>query len=171
MLLPRSKRRTMPVMISPRAIFVLVEDVLALGVAHALDDHLLGGLRGDAAEAVASLRDLQEIPELFVLLARFVGVFLEIEDLKAQLFAEVRFQAVALGVLLRDLTLRIAHVLDDRHVLEQIDLTDRLIVARLELTIRPERTLGSRQDRLLHRLDQNLRVDPFLTTHLIDDVL
>ena len=32
------------------AVLELVVDVLALGLAHALDDHLLGGLRGDAAE-------------------------------------------------------------------------------------------------------------------------
>ena len=35
------------------AVLVLVEDVLALGVADALDDDLLGGLRGDAAEPLA----------------------------------------------------------------------------------------------------------------------
>ena len=34
------------------AVLVLVEDVVALGVADALDDDLLGGLRGDAAEAL-----------------------------------------------------------------------------------------------------------------------
>ena len=33
------------------AVLELVEDVVALRLAHALDDHLLGGLRGDAAEA------------------------------------------------------------------------------------------------------------------------
>ena len=32
------------------AVLVLVVDVLALGLADALDDDLLGGLRGDAAE-------------------------------------------------------------------------------------------------------------------------
>ncbi len=34
------------------ALLVLVEDVLALGLAHALQDDLLRGLRGDAAEAL-----------------------------------------------------------------------------------------------------------------------
>jgi hypothetical protein len=38
-------------------VLVRVEHVLALGLADALDDHLLGGLGGDAAEAV--LAELQ----------------------------------------------------------------------------------------------------------------
>ena len=36
------------------AVLVLVEDVLALGLADALEDDLLGGLRGDAAEPLAA---------------------------------------------------------------------------------------------------------------------
>ena len=51
MIAPFSKRRTMPFTISPCAVLVLVEDDVALGLADALDDHLLRGLRDDAAEA------------------------------------------------------------------------------------------------------------------------
>ena len=40
------------------AIVVLGEDVLALGLAHLLEDDLLGGLRGDAPEHVGALREL-----------------------------------------------------------------------------------------------------------------
>ena len=40
------------------ALAVLGEDVLALGLADLLEDHLLGGLRGDAAEHVGRAREL-----------------------------------------------------------------------------------------------------------------
>ena len=40
------------------ALVELGEDVLALGLAHLLEDHLLGGLRGDAPEHVGALREL-----------------------------------------------------------------------------------------------------------------
>ena len=49
------------------AVLVLVEDVLALGVAGALDDDLLGGLGGDAAEAAAEGLELEEVAPLLVL--------------------------------------------------------------------------------------------------------
>ena len=42
----------MPVISSPTPVLVLVEDIVALGLADPLEDHLLGGLRGDAAEVV-----------------------------------------------------------------------------------------------------------------------
>ena len=40
------------------ALAVFAEDVLALGLAHLLEDHLLGGLRGDAAEHLGGLGKL-----------------------------------------------------------------------------------------------------------------
>ena len=49
MMSPCSKRLTMPFMHFADALVELGEDVLALGLAHLLEDHLLGGLRGDAA--------------------------------------------------------------------------------------------------------------------------
>ena len=83
------------------AVLELVEDVLALGVADALDDHLLGGLRGDAAEALALLLQLEQVAELAVLLPRALGVLLAVEDLEDELVAELGLEAVALGVLAR----------------------------------------------------------------------
>jgi hypothetical protein len=65
------------------AVLVVVEHALALGVAHALDDDLLGRLRGDAAEALALLRDAQEVPEEAVLLAGALHVTGQVEDLEA----------------------------------------------------------------------------------------
>src|SRR5690606_35174348 len=85
------------------AVLELVEDQLALRVADALDDHLLGGLRGDATEAAAVLLHLQQIAELLVLLARLVGVFRKVEDLEAELLADLGLETVATRVLDGDL--------------------------------------------------------------------
>src|SRR4029077_3745864 len=49
------------------AVLVLVEDVLALGLADALHDHLLGRLRGDASEALPGAVELEELAVLGVL--------------------------------------------------------------------------------------------------------
>ena len=43
------------------ALAVLGVDVLALGLADLLEDHLLGGLRGDAAEVLLSARELDSM--------------------------------------------------------------------------------------------------------------
>ncbi len=43
---------------------VLGEDVLALGLADLLEDHLLGGLGGDAPEHLGRLRELHLVAEL-----------------------------------------------------------------------------------------------------------
>ena len=64
MMSPFSKRLTVPLTTSPIALVVLGEDVLALGLAHLLEDHLLGGLRGDAAEHFGRLRELHLVAEL-----------------------------------------------------------------------------------------------------------
>ena len=47
---PPSKRWTVPLMRSPLLVLELVEEAVALGLADLLDDDLLGGLGGDAAE-------------------------------------------------------------------------------------------------------------------------
>ena len=56
------------------AVLELVEDEVALVVADALDEDLLGGLRGDAAEGRARLLQLEEVAELLVLLGGLLGV-------------------------------------------------------------------------------------------------
>src|SRR5207237_7192906 len=55
------------------AILVVVEDVFTLGVAGALDDDLLGRLRGDAAERLAEGLQAQDVAVALVLDA---GLFL-----------------------------------------------------------------------------------------------
>ena len=77
------------------AVLVLVEDEVALGVADALEEHLLGGLRGDAAEGGAALLELEDVAELFVLLAGLVRVLGAPEDLEAELFAHAWRRACA----------------------------------------------------------------------------
>ena len=125
------------------AVLELVEDDVALGVADALDDDLLGRLRGDAAEALALLRELEQVAELLVLLARALGVFVEVEDLEAELLAELGLEAVALGVDGADLALVVVDLLDDGHVLEEIDGAGLLVEARLELAVDAERRLAA----------------------------
>ena len=71
------------------ALAVLGVDVVALGLADLLEDHLLGGLRGDAAEVLGRARELD-------------------------LHVDFRFLAVELlrfGQ--RDLVRRVGHFLDD----------------------------------------------------------
>jgi len=105
------------------------------------------------------------------LLARALGVFLQIEDLEAQLFAERCLEPIALGVDDADLSLGVIDLLDHRHVLVEIDRARLFVVARLELSTHAEGALGGRQDRLFHRLDQDGRVDTLFLADLVDDAL
>ena len=63
MMSPLSKRLTIALTTSPIALAELAVDLLALGFAHALRDDLLGGLRGDAAELLGFLRELDFHPD------------------------------------------------------------------------------------------------------------
>ena len=76
------------------AVLVLVVDVLALGVAGALDDDLLGGLRGDAAEAAAEGLQPEDVAVLLVLGLGLVGVLVAVEDLEEQLVAGLGLDAL-----------------------------------------------------------------------------
>ena len=67
--LPRSMRLTVPVTSSSPRDRKSLQDLLALGVADALQEHLLGGLRADAAELDRLDRLLDEVLELGVGLA------------------------------------------------------------------------------------------------------
>ncbi len=77
------------------AVLELVEDEVALVVAHALDEHLLRRLRRDAAEGLARLLHAQEVAELLVLLGGLLRVRRVPEDLEAELLAELRLEACA----------------------------------------------------------------------------
>ena len=62
-----STRLTVPVMISPSRLRELVEDLVALDLAQALADELLGDLGADAAEDVAvELLGLDQVADLGV---------------------------------------------------------------------------------------------------------
>ena len=64
MMSPFSKRLTVRVDDFADALVELGEDVLALGLAHLLEDDLLGRLRRDAAEHFGRLRELDLVAEL-----------------------------------------------------------------------------------------------------------
>ena len=78
------------------AVLVLVEDVLALGLADALEDDLLGGLRGDAAERLPGPVQVEQVAELLVLLLGLGLILLGVEDLEQELVAELGLEAEAL---------------------------------------------------------------------------
>jgi hypothetical protein len=152
------------------AVLELVEDDVALGVAHALDDHLLGGLRRDAAEALAVLLHLEHVAEVAVLLARLVASSgLEVEDLEAELLAELRLEAVTARVLDRDLALRVVHLLDDRHVLEEVDVARVAVEARLELAVGAEGRLAAVRIACSMVSTRTLASMPFSLADLLDD--
>jgi hypothetical protein len=169
MLLPRSKRRTMPVTISPRRSLNSLKMMSRSASRNALDDDLLGGLRGDAAESPGAASELEQIAELAVLLAGALGVFLQVEDLEAELFAELGVEAVALGVDRADLALGVLDASRRRSCTGRGRPRRCPRCTGLELAVDPERALGGGQDRLLHRLDQDLGVDALLLADLVDD--
>ena len=88
------------------------EDVLALGLAHLLEDHLLGGLRGNASEHVGPLRELDFHVDFG---------FLAVEVLR---------------LLQRDLRRRVLDFGDDVLDGEQVDLAGLLVEARLQVLVR-----------------------------------
>ncbi len=151
------------------AILVLVEDDVALGIAHALQEHLLGRLRGDAPEGAARLLHVQHGAELFVLLARALGVTRVPEHLEAQLLADFGFEAVLDRNVEGDLAVGLSDLFDDGHVLEEIDVAALFVEAGFELAGRTERSLRCLQNGRLHRLDEHLFVDALLLGHLLDD--
>ena len=150
------------------AVLELVEDEVPLLVAHALDEHLLGRLRGDAAEGLARLLHAQDVAELLVLLGGLLGVRRVPEDLEAELLAHLRLEAEALRVLDRDLAVVVGHVVDHGHVLEEVDLAGVLVEARLELAVRAEHALRRLEDGLFDRLHEARLVDPLVLRDHLD---
>ena len=119
------------------ALVVFGEDDLALGLAHLLEDHLLGGLRGDAAEDVGALRELD-------------------------LIADFDFGVGAVHVLgfgKRDLGRGVGHLVDDGLDGEELDLA----VLRVELGAQVFGALvvlaRRGEDGFFHRLDDDIGLD------------
>ena len=126
------------------AILELVEDLFALGVADVLDEVLLGGLRRDPAHRGGVELDQDFVADLglgIVLGARLIN---------------------------RGFGLRVGDLVDHRLDLEQLDLAELGIVARLDIAIVAERAPRRRMHHLLDRADHDRLVDPFLFGNLLD---
>src|ERR1700731_104841 len=125
------------------AILELVEDLFALGVADVLDEVLLGRLRRDPAHGG--------------------GVELD-QDFVADLGL-----GIVLGARLVDcgFGLRIGHLVDHGPDLEQLDLAELGVVARLDIAL-AEGAPRRRMHHLLDRADHDRLVDPFFLGNLLN---
>src|SRR6185369_3700557 len=86
-------------------------------------DHLLGSLRGNAAELLDGVLEIEKISVFHFLLGGAVGVFESIENLEEQLVANFGFEAVLCRFVLGNLAalLRRRGSIDDKANLEQVD--------------------------------------------------
>ena len=152
------------------AVLVLIEDVLALGLADPLQDHLLGGLSGDAPETLPGAIELQQGPVLGVLLLGARLILLVEEDLKQQLVVQLGLETEAYGLRDRDLLalVRGRDLVDDHDDLEQVDPACLLVELGLHLAVHAKGTLGGRQDRLFEGLHQDPAIDVLVFRDLIE---
>jgi len=104
---------------------------LPLGLADALDDDLLGGLRRDAAKALDGVVQVQQIAVLRLLLGRAIGVAVGVKDLKQKLVADLGAQALAPGIVAGDVAPFDAGLLGDNADLEKVNLASLLVELRL----------------------------------------
>src|SRR5581483_7108800 len=126
------------------AIFELVVDLFALGVADVLDEVLLGRLRGNPAHRR--------------------GV-----ELDQDLVAHLRLRVVLCARLLeRRLGLWIDDLLDHGLDFEQLDLAQLLVVARFDAAIGAEGPARRRMHHLFDRVYHDRLVDPLLLGNLLD---
>src|SRR5205823_8001537 len=156
------------------AILVVVEDVLALGVAGALDDDLLRRLRGDAPEALAIRLQAQDVAVALVLDASLLLVLGAVEDLEEQLVADLRLDPLLAGVLDGDLVDALDRVLDldalhHGEGLEHLHHALLLVVDGLDGAVGPEVLLGRLRDGVLQRVDEDVPLDAFVLRDLIQD--
>jgi hypothetical protein len=124
-------------------IVVLGEDVLTLGLAHLLEDHLLGGLRGDAPESFGRPGELHLVADF---------------DARRHLLA-VRLGIGRAGLVNRNLDGRVLDGLDDRPDRHQVHVARLAVEARLEVLAALEHLARRRKDRVLDGRDDDLRVD------------
>ena len=94
-------------------------------------------------KALRACLSFEQVAELLVLLAGLLGVFGAPEDLEAELLAEVGLEPVRLASVERDLALGLVDLLDDGHVLEEVDLAGVLVEARFELAVGPNVRLAA----------------------------
>ena len=130
-----------------KSLAVLGEDVLALGFAHLLENHLLGRLRGDSPENVGGLGELD-------------------------LHVHFGFLAVELLRFLQgDLRGGVGHVLDDLFHGEQIDLAGFMVESGPEVLVRAVILPRRRQDRVLDGGDDHIGLDPLFLGECLDGLL
>ena len=137
------------------ALVVLGEDVLALGLADLLEDHLLGGLRGDAAEHFGRLRELHLVAELDA-----VGHLVAVErPVHLARFVE------------RDLGRRVGHLLDDGLEREQIDLAGLGVEPRLQVLAGLVVLARGGRDRFFDGADDDVGLDALFLGQRLDRLL
>ena len=110
---------------------------LALALAHALGDHLLGGLRGNAAE-------------------------IDRRQLIGQEVADLRLGIAALGLGDRDLGVLVLDRVGDLHVAQQLDLAGLAVDLGADVVLQPVLGAAGLLDGLLHRLEHLLALDALL---------
>ena len=130
------------------ALAELAVNLLALGLAHALRDDLLGGLRGDAAELLGFLRELDFHPDF-----GFVAV---------ELAAPRRARSRCAGV--GDLGDDLAHGVE-------LDLAGLEVEARPQVLVALEHLARRREVRVLDRADDDGRVDALVLRDDVDHLL
>jgi hypothetical protein len=128
----------------PGAVLELLILTLALGVAHLLEDHLLGGLRRDAAELDIGQRIDDEIAQ--------IGAGLEL-----------------LRVLQADLLEMVVDLLDHLDDAPQPHVARFRVDLGADVVFRAVAGAGAALHRILHRLDDDAAVDQFLARHRIGD--
>ena len=175
MMLPRSKRRTMPVMISPlRSLYSLKTFSRSASRTRWMMTcfAVCAAMRPNAA---AVGLELEEVAELLVLVARLGLVLRAVEDLEDELVAGLHLEALLVRDRHRDhvhrvgeraLLGRIGH---DREDLEEIDLPLVLVVAGLQVPLHPEVALRGAADGLLEDLDEPGAVDALVLRDLVED--
>ncbi len=126
------------------ALVVFGEDVLALRLAHFLEDHLLGGLRGNASEHVGPLRELD-------------------------FHVDFRFLAVeVLRLFQRNLRRRVLDFGDDVLDGEQVDLAGLLVEARLQVLVRLVVLARGRQHGVFDGSDDRVGLDALFLSEGLD---
>ena len=127
-----------------RAVLVFLKLAFTLGVTHALNDHLLGGLRGDAPEI-----DRRQLVDE------------KIAGLGIRLFRSGLLDS-KLGTLVLDL-------LDDFAIPRQKNVAGLAVYVNADVMLRAVFRASGFLDRLLHRLEHFLAIDALFARHRIGD--
>ena len=138
----RSKRRTVPLTISPARFLELVVHHLLFRAADALEHGLLGGLRGDAPEVFGRHLDLHVLAEL--------GGGLELLRPGQQGLAE-----------------RVHHLFHDGQARQRADLARLGIDVDAQVARGADALLGGLKQRAADRFDEDLAFDPLLALEVI----